>query len=242
MKRFLRVIAIFAYLGATNALAGVIGPAQPENSSGLSLGFGYQQISSEWEIDGSDVETRQQMPYIQLGLGASKHFSIYLQGGIADLEVIKLFDEKTDAEDDFKPFGTVGIKGLFTDRKPIGIGYFVQGSYFSDYEDEGVLATFDTDLEFRKNWEAIGGLVLQAEIEGALLYGGPMYFLREGEVTVKSTVPLLGTVEETFDYEETDNFGAFVGIRWPITKTILFDGEVQFRSDTAAGGALHFVF
>jgi hypothetical protein len=225
MKRVLVLTVALVLSCSTSTLAaGLFGPAQPQGKTGtISLGPGFLVYTGEWD---GDTKAEQTQAYTQLGVSLTDNFEIYLQGGAADLQ-LEAFDEG------YVPFGSLGFKLLFSDSKPVNIGFFAQGSYFADYEGPGFAG--GPELTFTKNWEANGGLVLQTVLEGAILYGGPIFYARQGDVEITTT-------NTTSSYEEQGNFGGFVGIRWPIKSGINIDIEAQYKTNFSGGGALHFLF
>jgi hypothetical protein len=224
MKNVLILTVVLMLSCSSAALAtGLFGPAQPQGKAGtVSLGPGFLAYTGEWN---GDNKAEQSQAYAQLGVSLTDNFEIYLQGGAADLQ-LEAFDEG------YVPFGTFGFKLLFTDSKPVNVGFFAQGSYFDDYE--GFWSSGES-LTFTKNWEANGGIVLQTVIEGALLYGGPIFYAREGDVENS-------TNNTTASYEEQGNFGSFLGIRWPLKSGINIDIEAQYKTEFSGGGAIHFLF
>jgi hypothetical protein len=226
MKKVLILTVALILSCSSAALAtGLFGPAQPQGKGGtVSLGPGFLAYTGEWD---GDTKAEQIQAYAQLGVSLTDNFEIYLQGGAADLQV-EAFDEG------YRPFGTLGVKILFTDSKPVNVGFFAQGTYFDDYEG---LWSSGESLTFTKNWEADGGIVLQTMIEGALLYGGPIFYAREGDVEIVTT-----TTNTTSSYEEQGNFGGFLGIRWPLKSGINIDIEAQYKTEFSGGGAIHFLF
>jgi len=210
------ILLTFALIFSSQAFAaGVFGPAQPEGKAGeISVGTGYFYYNSEWD---GDLRAEQNEGYVQVGYAITDKIGAYLMGGAADLDFGPF-------NDGFRPFGAVGVKWLITDRAPVGVGAFAQFAYFDDYESGGTTT--------RNNYEATGGVVLQTVIEGAYLYGGPLFFTREGSA--------YGTIKG--HYEEQSNFGGMAGVRWPIKNNIVVDLETQYKTKLSVGTAIHFNF
>jgi hypothetical protein len=230
MKRFL-VLAVCIWFAMTGmAMAALFGPVQPAGKSGtLSFGPGIMAYSGEFE---GDVEFEQILAYLQAGYAFTDNFEIYLQGGAADLTVDGLFGNN-DFEDGFRPFGAAGFKALLADRKPVAIGIFAQGSYFSDYKDNQGGAKF----EFTDNYEVAGGVAFQGEVEGAVLYGGPFFFMRETDAQRITPPPFASDT-----VEEDGNFGAFIGVRWPLKSGVNVELEGQYRTDFSIGANILYRF
>lgn len=232
MKKNLAMAAVFLLCFSSGSIAGQFGPAQPGMKQGqFSLGPGF--FGYKGELDG-DAKSSQMQAYAQAGLGITDNLEIYGQIGAADLTVEKVFDG-SDFEDGFRPFGAVGFRALLTDRKPIGMGIFAQGSYFDTFEDKGTFrGAAGTTVEFDQSFELSGGIALQTMIEGALLYGGPFFYTREGDVKISGV--------GTSSVEEQGNFGGFLGIRWPLLEGVNFELEGQVKTKASLGGSIQFIF
>jgi hypothetical protein len=227
MKRIFVLAACLWLTTAGAASAGIFGPASPAGKAGnLSFGPGVMGYAGEYE---DDAEFDQTQAYLQLGYALTDNFEIYLQGGAADLSV-----DEVDFEDGFRPFGSVGVKALLADRKPIALGVFAQGSYFSDYEDEDGAVK----IEFTSNYDLAGGVVFQGVAEGATIYGGPFFFIRESDVDLE----VAGVTVASDSVEEDGNFGMFLGIRWPLKNGLNIDLEGQYRTGFSIGGDILYNF
>ena len=234
MKRVLVLIVSLLILGGGVAFAGTIGPAQPETLAGqLSLGPGFMYYTGNWD---NHTNFEQNEVYIQAGLGIFDGLEIYLQGGAADLTVDHLFDSG-NYEDGFRPFGAVGIKGLLARHSPISIGYFAQGSYFSNYKDTGRVGGNQVRFDIKKDYGINGGLMLQATLEGAVLYGGPLFYSRGADLDTT-----VGTQSYTYSFEEQGNFGGVLGVRWRLNNGVHIDLETQLKSSASVAGDILFNF
>jgi hypothetical protein len=203
-------------------LAITFGPVTPETKQGeISLGPGFFHLTGELE-DGQDFTSSQ--VYVQLGYGLTDRVQLVFAGGAADLTVDDVFGSD-DFEENYRAFGAAGIKVMLHEGAPFGFGFFAQGLFSDDFEDG--LATFSDNLEINS------GFSLQAELEGALLYGGPFYYMREGDVEVAGV---------TGDYEEDGGFGGFIGISWPLANGFTIGLEGQRKSGTSVGGTILYTF
>jgi len=225
MKRVLLAVCVFL-LAQGVAFAGLFGPAQATGKKG-QFSFGPGLVSYSGELDNS-IDFQQTQAYLQLGYALSDKAEIYLQGGAADFNVEDVF-VNDDFEDGFRPFGAIGFKALLIDRKPIGIGVFAQGTLFSDYDDENNF----TKVELTGMYEVAGGVVFQSVLDGAILYGGPYFFMREGDFEI-------GNVSGSF--EEDSNFGGFIGMRWPLRNGINIDLEGHVRTGLSIGADILYNF
>lgn len=229
MKRVL-LAACGLLLAQGVAFAGLFGPAQATGKKG-EFSFGPAIVVYSGELDNS-TDFQQTQAYVQLGYALTDKAEIYLQGGAADFTVENVFDDD-DFEDGFRPFGAVGFKALLIDRKPLGIGIFAQGTLFSDYEDKDFLGGNDTKVELTSMYEVAGGIVLQSILDGAILYGGPYFFMREGDFEIAT---------DSGSFEEDSNFGGFIGMRWPLRNGINIDLEGHVRTGVSIGADILYNF
>lgn len=221
-------------LAQSLAFAGLLGPAQPTGKKGtLSFGPGLVVYSGELDNDNSS-DFHQTQAYAQLGYALTDKIEVYLQGGAADLTVDKVFDGNDEFEGGFVPFGAAGFKALLADRKPLGIGIFAQGTFFSDYDDQGQFEGNPSKVELTGMYEVAGGVVLQGVLDGAILFGGPYFFLREGDFDI--------TGLPSGSFEEDSNFGGFIGMRWPLRNGINVDLEGHVRTGVSIGADLLYNF
>jgi len=222
MKKLLFMVTCLLLIGST-AFATNFGPASPGVEPGqMAFGAGYFHYNGDLDIE---VDARQSMPYVQLNYGLSQGWEVYGQLGAADIEI-------DDFEDGYRPFAAAGLKMLITERPTFNLGAFVQGTYFSDYDDSQNGITVDIE----SSYEADLGLTFEKEIEGAVLYGGPVLFIREGDISVS------GATNASDDYEEDSNFGGFVGIRWELKDGIIIDLEGQYKTGLSGGADVLFKF
>lgn len=218
-------------LAQSLAFAGLLGPAQPTAKKG-TLSFGPGLVVYSGELD-NDRDFHQTQAYAQLGYALAEKVEIYLQGGVADFSVDSLFDSD-DFEAGFRPFGAFGFKSLLVEHKHLGIGLFAQGTIFSDYDDQGMVGGIPTKVELTSAFEAVGGVVMQSVLEGAILYGGPYFFTREGDVDVNGV--------GGGSFEADGNVGGFLGMRWPLRNGLNVDLEGHVRSDFSIGADLLYNF
>jgi hypothetical protein len=239
MKRILVAALSACLLFAATAGAETFGPASPAAKPGvLTLGTGVFGSSFSYDIDNAnflDSKAKQLQGYLQLGYATSTSCETYLRLGMADLRIDNVFGNGRDFKADSEPYGTLGIKGLLRKSPNFDIGVFLQGSYFGDYSDSSVIGGNVASLAVEKTWEANLGLVLQKELEGGILYGGPLAYIRKGDVSTN-----IGPASDEF--EEENNLGGFVGVRWPLKNGVTFDFEAQFKSEVSGGAAVIFPF
>ncbi|MBE0596486.1 MAG: hypothetical protein IH614_04385 [Desulfuromonadales bacterium] len=235
MQRVL-VLVITLLVFATPALAGQFGPATPLVQPGqFALGLGVFSYSDDWDFEAFTTDARQTQIFTQATLGLFSRWESYLRLGLADLRVDGAIGGSS-FRDDYQPYGTVGIKGLFRQGSYLDFGGFAEGSYFMDYEDSAGSAKLEVDDALAVN----AGLIFQMEIEGALLYAGPFFHYREADFSYRNPG---GTPAAFSGTAESDsNFGGFLGIRWPVAKDLAIEAEVQLRDKVSAGAAVSFLF
>jgi len=281
MKKLAVVFAVLMLLVASSAAyAGQFGAPEPTAKEGkVALGVGYFHFSAKWKPKDADktdpssgtndkiwreVKSNQNQAYLQLSYGFMKNAEVYIRGGAADEKVKNAFETgnrfgatrsgfKSDLEDGYKPFGTIGAKGVFNISDSFGIGPFVQASFYSSYEDSasgtagGIPET--QKIKVSSPWEVDLGLGLQGKIGGAIIYGGPVVYWakQKNEWTGKLTggvYTATGTDTYTVSttYKEKGNVGGFAGLRVPLSKSLGIEVEGQYKSEFSFGGALTYAF
>lgn len=262
MKKLTAVItALFAVVavGSTTAFAGQFGPPEPTAKDGhLALGVGYFYSESKLSTSASgfsEIVAKQNQAYLQASYGFLKSFEGYARVGGANIKLNDAFafNAPQDFSDSFKPFGTVGVKGVFNLTSWLGIGPFVQGSIFSDYSDQktGTVTLFglglpvSMDIRVKRPWEVDVGLALQAKISKAILYAGPFLYWTGADVDETAKVSFSGMTfsgSQSATYSEKNNVGGFVGVSLPLVNSLSLNLEGQFKTRTSVGAALNYAF
>lgn len=239
MKRVLVAALAACLLLSTTASADVFGPASPAAKPGvLTVGAGVAGNAFSYEIDNNnffDSKAKQLQGYAQLGYAPSANCETYLRLGMADLRIDNAFLASRDFKADAEPYATLGIKGLLRQSQNFDLGLILQGSYFGDYSDSAVIGGTTHTLAFEKIWEANLALILQKDLDGGILYGGPLAYIRKGDA--KTSV---GNASDEF--EEENNIGGLIGVRWPLKNGVTFDFEAQVKSEVSGGAAVIFPF
>jgi hypothetical protein len=244
MKRLFFLCTLFL-LVTQNVLAGPVGPLPIENQSGnVSLGAGYAFSASKWTAINRGperIDLEQHQLFAELGLQIASRWQVLLRGGVADLSIDDgfLFDQGTDARDTFRGYGAFGLKGALINGPKLTVGPFIQGHAYSTYIDRTVGSLGAETVHLDDWWEAQAGVLFQGVVEGAVLYGGPFYY--RGEVRLRRNIN--NTLVEETELKERGTFGALLGIRWPISKSISFDAEGQIRTSAPTlRAAFHYHF
>lgn len=264
MRRSVLIALVVSVFMVAPAFAATIGPVKSNLSAGdFNYGLGYSNAESKWQEDHesfSDLEIQQNSFFAQFGYAFSNAWSGYLRAGIAnqDAENVFLLSHTNDADlkADFEgtdplPFVTVGANGLFFENDVLSIGGFIQGSYYIGENEDSVKYTGLIDsvtgaetvietvtIDQMVNLKA--GIQFQKELEGAQLYGGPMFYFSEADVESFSVGAATGaTTPFSEKVEEEDNFGVVVGIQWQLLEDVSLDLEAQLRSGYDVGFVLN---
>jgi predicted porin len=255
MKRLILAIAIAAIFATGSVVyAGQFGPPEPAAKEGkTALGVGYFYYSAKIKPENTvnfkeRVETQNQT-YLQAGYGFAKNMEAYLRVGGADVKIKKAFDfdSPKDFKDGLKPFGTIGVKGVFDVTPSFGIGPFLQASLYSSYEDKKTGAytgdTYTDTVKFKNQREINLGIGLQGKIGDAVIYGGPVAYWTKAKMEASSIGEVAGDIW-TFSttYKEKNNIGGFAGVRVPLTKSLNLEVEGQMKSRFSFGGSLTYAF
>jgi len=267
MKKLILAIAIAAiFVTSSVVYAGQFGPPEPAAKEGkVSLGVGYFYSSAKIKPNDTtnfkESKMTQNQAYLNLGYGLAKNWETYLRVGAADDKAAPGFETdspragfKSDFKDSYKPFGTIGVKGVFNVTDSFGIGPFFQASLYSSYEDSasGTNSGFsETQTVKVKNPREINlGIGLQGKIGDALIYGGPVaYWVKNktewtGKLGTGAVYTASGTdtLVLSTTYKEKNNIGGFAGVRVPLGKGLSLEVEGQMKSKFSMGGSLTYAF
>ena len=259
-KMTLIVMTLILFTAGNIAYAGQFGPPEPVSKEGkVSLGIGYFYYSDKLEPKDSGWEkskVTQNQAYLQLGYCFIKNWEAYLRVGGADIKTPDAFLTSADDpalagfkatfKDGLKPFGTIGIRGVFNINPSFGIGPFFQASLCSNYKDKtsGTLLGIPTtqEMKIKRPWDINLGAALQGKIGEVILYGGPLVYWARSKVDYEMTVTGVGTVTDSTTYKEKNNFGGFAGFRLPLGKGLSVEVEGQLKNRFSAGGSLVYSF
>lgn len=216
-------LIVVVFLGT--ASAGQFGAPEPLASSGnISLGIGYFYNSDKLELGSEDYRFSQNQIYLQFSATLEK-IEFYIRGGGADFKLENAFPNG-DFNDNYKLFGTMGVKGMLDINDYLGIGAFAQGSLFSTYKSQGV--------EIKDLGEADVGLMLQGKFDKIRVYAGPFLYWTHAKAE--------STVSGSSGLNQSNNFGGVAGIRVPIAQGINIEIEGQYRQEFSAGAAISYSF
>lgn len=265
MKKAVLIIAVLMLFAMGSIVyAGQFGPPEPAAKEGkVALGVGYFNYSAKWKSknteDGEEEKMNQNQAYLQLGYGFTKNWEAYLRVGGADAKVRDVFytsaDDpdvagfKSDFKDGYKPFGTIGVKGVFNVTPSFGIGPFLQATLYSSYKDK-TTGTYNVppvtpasqEIKVKNPREINLGVGLQGKIGETIIYGGPVAYWAKGKAEWTGTIEGVGTDTESTTLKEKNNVGGFAGVRIPLSKSLKLEVEGQLKSRFSMGGALTYAF
>ncbi|MCE5263553.1 MAG: hypothetical protein LLG97_08475 [Deltaproteobacteria bacterium] len=155
---------------------------------------------------------------------------------------------KTDFEENGRFFGTLGAKFFYHFSGRVGIGAFIQGTYyFSDFTDDvsgsqGGMP-FSLGLRIKNFWDANLGMGLQFTAPHAVkMYIGPYFHYSEFKVTPSGNVSGLSLASGETVMRSDDDFGGFAGIEIPLAKGFRLNLEGQFRERLSTGLAVTYTY
>ncbi|MFB3924491.1 MAG: hypothetical protein ACE14T_00425 [Syntrophales bacterium] len=243
---------VLAFHGAAVA-SGLFGPPQPvsKEAGGIHTGIGYWYHEDRY-VNGTEHVILQNQIYTQAGYGAHNYWEIYGRIGISDLKMLDAFSpvdpsttaSRNDFEDNWKFFGTLGVKGFYPFNDTFGVGTFLQGTYsFSDFTDS-VAGTrngvpYTAKIKVKNMWDVNFGIGFQALVPyGIKLYIGPYLYYAEAKVSPSTNTPGLQLTAETVTLKNKTNVGGFTGIEIPIARGFRLNVEGQYSERLSAGAAI----
>jgi hypothetical protein len=241
IKMWVLILSLILCMSISSiAFAGDFGPIEPNAKPGtFSVGVGYFYHTSKWEPDKSehftDTKVLQNQVYLQLSYCVVKNLEFYLRGGGADFKANDFKANNTDISDfrkGMKPFGTAGIKAIVYDYEGFAIGPFVQGSLFSNFEQEKTIT-----VKFKQPWEVNAGVGLQLKRNDFIIYGGPVAYWNRAKIESEVS----GTTYST-NCGETGDVGGFLGVKIPLYTGLSFELETQLKSRVSVGGNFTYAF
>lgn len=261
MKSKIPVIALmmlFVFIISPSAGAsGLFGAPQtvsrPEGGLNTAIGYRYHQDVFE---NGTDYKIRQHEIYSQAAYGAKNIWEIYARAGIADMKMVDIFrsadnvikTDKNNFEDNRTFSGTLGAKAFYPITEIIGVGAFVQGTYyFSDYNDKvsgtSLGEPFTTYLKVKNLWDINFGVGFQATLPcGTRLYAGPYIYYSEADLSWSSNISAPGYSTEDFSVKNKTVTGGYAGADIPLIKGFRLNIEGQYADELSAGLAVSYTY
>jgi hypothetical protein len=258
--RSLEAIAIISFVilmvPGRAVAGGPFGPPQPivREARGVHTGIGYWHHEDGYE-NGAEQVTRQNQVYSELGYGSRTGWEITARVGASDLKLNDAFSSsaattttsKTDFEESWKFFSTLGAKGFYPFNGTFGLGAFVQGTYyFSDFTDtvsgmqSGV--PFSVELRVKNIWNMNFGMGFQVTFPYDIkLYLGPVVTYSEFKVWPSASVAGEAYTKETVVKNKT-GFGGYTGIEIPLARGFRLNLEGQYTERWSVGSAVLYVY
>jgi hypothetical protein len=236
---------------------GLFGPPQTvsKESVGLNTAIEYWYHEHTYKND-TDHIIRQNEIYSQVAYGAKNIWEIYARIGVSDLKIFDVFNSmdastttsNNNFEENWKFFGTLGAKAFYPINSILGIGAFIQGTYyFSNFTDDitGTSGSvpFTTDLKVKNLWDVNFGVGFQATIpSGIRLYAGPYIYYSEAKVSLAANIPGLEYAAGNVSIENRSISGGFAGIDIPLSKGFHLNVEAQYSDMLSTEAAVTYTY
>lgn len=257
IKIIILIVFVILIAPARAAASGPFGPPEPivRGAGGYYTGIGYWFHEDKYKNSTEQV-TRQNQVFSELGYGSRNGWEITARVGMSDLKLIDAFGSstaskatsKTDFEENGKLFSTVGAKGFYPFNNTLGIGAFIQGTfYFNDFADtvsgtrNGV--PFSVELRVKNLWDVNFGIGFQATIPYDIkIYIGPYVHYSEFKVSPSADVAGVAFASGGTSMKNKTGFGGFTGIEVPLAKGFRLNVEGQYSERLSVGVAVIYVY
>ncbi len=258
MRKLVSILAV-SVLVCGLTVAGEVGPPEPAESLSnvpLSVGVGYERHEAVYKPSSSsnlgvigEVTAIQERAYLQAAFQLNDAFEIYsrigganlnLKNSILDMGTLgSLFGAGFRAKDSsMRLYTTLGAKGMLYEDDNIGVGPYIQASYFTPYRDRvSVAPGAYVTLRVKDMWDVNTGITAQARIGSAVVYAGPMLYASGARVSVADDTGFVGgTLRKNF--AEKGMIGSFIGARIPLPEGMQLGVEGRYRSALSMGVSL----
>jgi len=243
--------------GATANAAGLFGAPQTVSryAGGLNTAVGYQYYEDVYE-NGVEHVIKQNQVYSQVAYGAKNSWEIYARFGISDLTLAGVFSSsntttvtgKSDFDENWKWFGTAGVKIFYPVNPHVGFGAFIQGTYHFSYFTDSVCVQntgryFETDFKVKNLWDVHGGLAVQVTLPFDIrLYGGPYVYYSEARVSLLPAVSALGYSCGSGSWQNHSIIGGYAGVDVPIRNGFRLNMEGKYSERFSGGIAISYTY
>ena len=255
------IVALAALLiltvNGTSVAAGLFGPPQTvsREAGGLNTAIGYSYHEDKYK-NGSEYIIRQNQVYSQVAYGGHNIWEIYGRLGVTDLKIFDAFcstnastiTSNNDFTENWKFFGSLGAKGFLPINKILGIGAFIQGTYYfnnftGDVAGTNAGAPFTADLKVQNMWDMNFGIGFQVTVPyGIKLYTGPYIYYSEAKVGLSANIPGLELGTENILLKNKTIAGGFIGADIPLTKGFHLNLEGQYSERLSVGAAVSYTY
>ncbi len=254
MRKYSWIVTILCvFVLSSVAYADQYGAPEPTAQPGkVALTLGYTYYDSKWNSSDfkNDVKISQNRIFIQGSYSFVKDWEGYARFGMADFKSKDFWEDYSgwtdagDMTDGFKPYGTIGIRGLLYNNGIFGIGPFAQGTYhFGEYKDTLFFdANNNATVKIENMWDITAGVAAQVKVANIItIYGGPFVYWT-GARAKSEGMDAGNPFSDSYKPEEKNNVGGFLGVRVPITKGVSFNVEGQMKSQVSVGASLSYRF
>lgn len=252
MNKMTMLLGLLVAIMSVSAFGvGFIGTPTAELDQGqCSVGFNYAYMSSDLDDtklkgDGGSSDKYEindynvQRYYGTIGYGLTDSWEAYVQLGIADVKV-----EKKDAEDPLADREGInfdndfawgwGTRYTFHEQDNYRWGASLQMNWL-DTSGEVKGTTWEEQIDY-ESYDLLIAVGPTVDMGGWNLYGGPFYYMLDGDLDVTETW-VGGTWKGSGDLEEDGNFGGFVGAQCTLMEKYDMTTELSFTGDGWAIGA-----
>lgn len=237
--------------------AGLFGPPQTvsREAGGLNTAVGYWYHEDKLK-NGSEYTIRQNEVYSQVSYGGNNRWEIYGRIGVSDLKIFNAFSSSnaatitsnSDFTENWKLFGALGAKGFLPVGKILGIGAFLQGTYYfnnftGDVAGTNGSAPFTADLKVQNMWDVNLGIGFQATVPyGIKLYAGPYIYYSEARVCLSANIPGMEFGTGNVLLKNKTIAGGFIGADIPLAKGFHLNIEGQYSDAFSIGAAVSYTY
>jgi len=234
---------LVAIMSVSASGVGFIGTPTAELQQGQwNVGFNYTYISTDLaktKMTGSEDpfnleinDNNVQRYYGTIGYGLTDSWEAYAQLGIADVKANVREPGETEEglnfDNDFA-WGW-GTRYTFYEQDNCRWGASLQMNFLNtsgDMETGGEKLQIDYD-----DYDLLIAVGPTIDMGGWNLYGGPFYYMLDGDIDAKGTDSKMSG-----DLEEDSNFGGFVGAQFALMENYDLTTELSFTGDGWAIGA-----
>jgi hypothetical protein len=248
MYRMMKLFGLLVAIMSINAYGvGILGTPTAELDAGQwNVGFNYAYLSTDldtttikgggesfkMEINDNNV----QRYYGTIGYGLTSMWEAYVQLGWADVKANFEDPENPEAgggvnfDNDFA-WGW-GTRYTFYEQDKVRWGVTVQMNWLDTSVDDE-----DTTVDY-SDYDLLVGVGPTVDMGGWKLYGGPFYYMLDGDLDIKEP-----GLKLTGDLQEDSNIGGFIGAQCTVMEKYDITTELSFTgSGWAVGAGIYYAF
>ena len=246
------VLMCVAWMGAGALAFSLLGPPTAElekttrkNDKGKDVSrfedrHGYIFSFSQMDVGVDGLGTLEDFElirhYYTWGIALDENFNFNLLLGAVSGQADSDLSEISDFEGDYGLSAGFNVKSTFYHGEKVDWGAMVQMTYFSTEDSLDVdipgfwSGSADVELDDAYDLQiAVGPTV---DMGGWKLYGGAYYYMLDGDLDVSVS----GVGSDTFDIDEEDDFGGFVGAQFDIWENTDLVVEYAMGNDSYSLG------